>query len=198
MGQYFTNDDNVKSSPHEISVTLYDKKYTFISDNGVFSKNEIDDGSISLLKILFMQPLGGRILDVGCGYGTIGLILKHFFPTSEIEMVDVNRRALSLAQENARRMNLIVKIYESDILNNVDGEFDNIVTNPPIRAGKKVVYAIFAQAYAHLKKLGALYFVIRKDQGAPSAQKEVISLFGNCELLKRDKGYYIYRAIKSE
>ena len=93
MGQYFTNDDNVKSSPHEISVTLYDKKYTFISDNGVFSKNEIDDGSISLLKILFMQPLGGRILDVGCGYGTIGLILKHFFPTFAPESFGMPCRA---------------------------------------------------------------------------------------------------------
>ena len=199
MPQYFENNDNIKSNKREIFLSLNGQNYSFISDNGVFSKSEIDDGSVALLKVLFKEKIEGRILDIGCGYGTIGLILAKNYPLSNFVLSDVNMRACALARENCEKWNLKnVCIYESNIFEKVDGLFSVIVTNPPIRAGKKVIYSIFEQSYHHLKQNGALYIVIRKNQGAESAQKFISSIFNNCELLKRDKGFYIYRAIKCE
>ena len=198
MPQYFDNNTKLESKKREISVELNGETYSFISDNGVFSKGEVDYGSIALLKVLFKENLNGRILDIGCGYGTIGLILAKKISEGDFTLIDVNMRACALACENAKRWKLDnVQVIESNIFEKVDGEFDNIITNPPIRAGKKVIYAIFEQSYHHLKQNGSLYIVIRKSHGAESAQKFIASVFGNCELLKRDKGFYIYRARKN-
>lgn len=197
MSQYFVNDHNVRSNIKEIEFKVNGRLYNLLTDNGVFSKSRVDYGSLHFLEIILKEKLQGRGLDIGCGYGTIGLVLASLIEETLIEMVDVNERALKLATMNQERLNLDnVKIYQSDIFSKVEGEFDYIVTNPPIRAGKKVVYAIFEQSYSHLKENGSLYFVIRKDQGAASAQKKVEEIFSNCTLLKRDKGYYIYRATK--
>lgn len=199
MGQYFDNDANIKTQKREINVTINDQKYSFVSDNGVFSKSEIDYGSIALLKVLLKENITGHVLDVGCGYGTIGLILAKNLPMSHFTLIDINLRACALARENIKKWGLTnVSVIESDIFENVDEQFDNIVTNPPIRAGKKVIYSIFEQSYHHLKQNGKLYIVIRKSHGAESAQKFISSVFTNCELLKRDKGFYIYRAIKTK
>lgn len=199
MGQYFDNDANIKTQKREINVTINDQRYSFVSDNGVFSKSEIDYGSIALLKVLLKENITGHVLDVGCGYGTIGLILAKNLPMSHFTLIDINLRACALARENIKKWGLTnVSVIESDIFENVDEQFDNIVTNPPIRAGKKVIYSIFEQSYHHLKQNGKLYIVIRKSHGAESAQKFISSVFTNCELLKRDKGFYIYRAIKTK
>ena len=198
MPQYFDYNTKLESKKREISVELNGETYSFISDNGVFSKGEVDYGSIALLKVLFKENLNGRILDIGCGYGTIGLILAKKISEGDFTLIDVNMRACALACENAKRWKLDnVQVIESNIFEKVDGVFDNIITNPPIRAGKKVIYAIFEQSYHHLKQNGSLYIVIRKSHGAESAQKFIMSVFNNCTLLKRDKGFYIYRAIKN-
>lgn len=197
--QYFDNNENLISKKREISVLLNDTKYSFISDNGVFSKGEIDYGSIALLKILLKQKLVGNILDIGCGYGTIGLILAKNFPECNFLLSDVNLRACTLARENKKLFGLTnVEIVESDIFQNIDKNFDYIVTNPPIRAGKKVIYSIFEQSYHHLNQNGSLFIVIRRSHGAESAQKFIHSIFGNCELLKKDKGFYVYCATKKD
>lgn len=197
MPQYFDNNDKLLSKKREINVELEGQNYSFISDNGVFSKGEVDYGSIALLKQIFKENISGRILDVGCGYGTIGLILAKRFSQGDFVLIDINSRACALARENAKRWKLPnVQVVESDIFENVNGEFDYIITNPPIRAGKKVIYAIFEQSYHHLKQNGSLYIVIRKSHGAESAQRFIQSIFGNCILLKRDKGFYIYCATK--
>lgn len=197
--QYFDNNENLISKKREISVLLNDTKYSFISDNGVFSKGEIDYGSIALLKILLKQKLVGNILDIGCGYGTIGLILAKNFPECNFLLSDVNIRACALARENKKLFGLTnVEIVESDIFQNIDKNFDYIVTNPPIRAGKKVIYSIFEQSYHHLNQNGSLFIVIRRSHGAESAQKFIHSIFGNCELLKKDKGFYVYCATKKD
>ena len=195
--QYFDNNEDLKSKKREISVVLKDITYSFISDNGVFSKGEVDYGSIALLKVLLNQNMSGDILDIGCGYGTIGLILAKNNLESSFTLIDINVRACALARENAKRMALKnVDIIESDLFEKVNQNFDVIVTNPPIRAGKKVIYSIFEQSYHHLKQNGSLYLVIRKSHGAESAQRFISSVFNNCTLLKRDKGFYIYQAIK--
>lgn len=197
--QYFDNNENLISKKREISVLLNDTKYTFISDNGVFSKGEVDYGSIALLKILLKQNFTGNILDIGCGYGTIGLILAKNFPECNFLLSDVNIRACALARENKKTFGVKnVEIIESDIFQNIDKNFDYIVTNPPIRAGKKVIYSIFEQSYHHLNQNGSLFIVIRRSHGAESAQKFIHSVFGNCELLKKDKGFYVYCATKQD
>ena len=198
MAHYFDNNSQVESRKREISIDLNGEKNSFISDNGVFSKSEVDYGSIALLKVLLTKNISGRVLDIGCGYGTIGLILAKKISEGDFTLIDVNMRACALACENVKKWGLKnVQVIESNIFEKVDGEFDNIITNPPIRAGKKVIYAIFEQSYHHLKQNGSLYIVIRKSHGAESAQKFIASVFGNCELLKRDKGFYIYRARKN-
>lgn len=197
--QYFDNNENLISKKREISVLLNDTKYTFISDNGVFSKGEVDYGSIAILKVLLKQSFTGNILDIGCGYGTIGLILAKNFPECNFLLSDVNIRACTLARENKKSFGLTnVEIIESDIFQNIDKNFDYIVTNPPIRAGKKVIYSIFEQSYHHLNQNGSLFIVIRRSHGAESAQKFIHSVFGNCELLKKDKGFYVYCATKKD
>lgn len=197
--QYFDNNENLISKKREISVLLNDTKYTFISDNGVFSKGEVDYGSIALLKVLLKQDFTGNILDIGCGYGTIGLILAKNFPECNFLLSDVNIRACTLARENKKSFSVKnVEIIESDIFQNIDKNFDYIVTNPPIRAGKKVIYSIFEQSYHHLNQNGSLFIVIRRSHGAESAQKFIHSVFGNCELLKKDKGFYVYCATKKD
>ena len=197
--QYFDNNENLISKKREISVLLNDTKYTFISDNGVFSKGEVDYGSIALLKILLKQNFTGNILDIGCGYGTIGLILAKNFPKCNFLLSDVNIRACARARENKKSFGVKnVEIIESDIFQNIDKNFDYIVTNPPIRAGKKVIYSIFEQSYHHLNQNGSLFIVIRRSHGAESAQKFIHSVFENCELLKKDKGFYVYCATKKD
>lgn len=197
--QYFDNNENLISKKREISVLLNDTKYTFISDNGVFSKGEVDYGSIALLKVLLKQNFTGNILDIGCGYGTIGLILAKNFPECNFLLSDVNIRACTLARENKKSFGVKnVEIIESDIFQNINKNFDYIVTNPPIRAGKKVIYSIFEQSYHHLNQNGSLFIVIRRSHGAESAQKFIHSVFGNCELLKKDKGFYVYCATKKD
>lgn len=195
--QYFDNNEGLKSKKREISVVLNDITYSFNSDNGVFSKGEVDYGSLALLKVLLNQNMSGDVLDIGCGYGTIGLILAKNNPESYFTLIDINVRACALACENAKKWALKnVNVIESNIFEKIDQKFDVIVTNPPIRAGKKVIYSIFEQSYHHLKQNGSLFLVIRKSHGAESAQKFISSVFNNCTLLKRDKGFYIYQAIK--
>lgn len=197
MSQYFENDDSIKSSPRSIEYDIFNRHFSLKTDLGVFSKNGIDEGTYAFLKVLIPLQLKGRILDVGCGYGALGLTLASFIPSSDFVLVDVNDRALNLASENIKRLNLRnVTCLRSDIYQNVEGQFDSIVINPPIRAGKKVIYQMFSGAYDYLVNGGSLFIVIRKSHGAFSARDYIESVFGNCTLLKRDKGYYIYQARK--
>ena len=197
MSQYFENDDSIKSSPRSIEYDIFNNHFSLKTDLGVFSKNGIDEGTYAFLKVLIPLQLKGRILDVGCGYGALGLTLASFIPSSDFVLVDVNDRALNLASENIKRLNLRnVTCLRSDIYKNVEGQFDSIVINPPIRAGKKVIYQMFSGAYDYLVDGGSLFIVIRKSHGAFSARDYIESVFGNCTLLKRDKGYYIYQARK--
>lgn len=200
MSHYFISDDTVKSRPHLIEFTLSGHAFSLISDAGVFSKNQLDPGSEALLKVLADRDFTGPILDLGSGIGSIGIVLRTLFSSIKVCMLEINQRAVNLAMENIRRSQLSnVEIRLSDVCQALqkDEKFVAVVTNPPIRAGKSMVYRFFREGYDHLSDGGSLYFVMRKSHGAPSAQKYVADLFGNCELLKRDRGYYIYRAIRT-
>ena len=200
MSHYFQDDPNLASNIKEISFEINGITMKLLTDNGVFSKNNVDEGSYAFLKVLLPLDLGNRILDLGCGYGTIGLTLAKAHEQARITLADVNPRAIALCKRNAELLKLSprVTILQSDIYEKIEGPYDSIVVNPPIRAGKAVTYRMYEEAKQYLIDGGSLYIVIRKAQGAPSASKYIESIFGNITLLKRDKGYYIYRATKSK
>jgi len=198
MSHYFQNDPLLASKKRDITLSIDGLTLHFKSDNGVFSKSKVDEGSLALLKVIIPLHLTGKILDLGCGYGPIGLTIAVTSPSARVDLADINERALALCEENAQLLGLGQRVtcLQSDIYTNVEGPYDSIVVNPPIRAGKRVTYKMYEGALQRLIDGGSLYVVIRKDQGAPTASQFIEGLFGNISLLSRDKGYYIYQAKK--
>lgn len=194
---YYSREQKVESNPKYWDFTLRNHRLKFKTDNGVFSKGEVDFGSRLLIESFLLPEIDGELIDVGCGYGPIGLSLAKDTGRN-VHMVDVNERALSLAKENAELNGIAnVDIYESDALANVSHKkFAAVLTNPPIRAGKKTVHQIFEQSYSVLKNDGELWVVIQKKQGAPSAMEKIEEVFGNVETIEKKKGYFILRAKK--
>ena len=199
MGHYFDQNPEINSQIREISFTLFDKKYTYYTDNGVFSKSRIDEGSYIFLKILLPLRLSGKILDLGCGYGPIGLTLAQNNENARVDLADINSRALALASKSSERLNLTsrVTILHSDIYEKIEGPYDSIVVNPPIRAGKVVTYSMYSGAKQYLIDGGSLYIVIRRKQGAESAFKYLETIFENVSVLHKEKGYWIIKATKA-
>ncbi|MBS4197850.1 class I SAM-dependent methyltransferase [Lederbergia citri] len=195
---YYSREPEVVSDPKYWNAELRNYTFRFKTDHGVFSKGEVDFGSRLLIDTFEPPETAGPILDVGCGYGPIGLSIAKDFPDRLIHMIDVNQRAIALAKENAEQNSIYnVEIYESDRLANVSEEnFAAILTNPPIRAGKDVVHDIFEQSFHRLKSDGELWVVIQKKQGAPSAKAKIEELFSDVETVVKKKGYYILKAIK--
>lgn len=195
---YYTNNVDAHSDEKSFNYRLRGYDFRFTTDVGVFSKKEVDFGSRLLIESFTVPEVEGDILDVGCGYGPIGLSLAKSYENRNIHMVDVNHRALELAKRNAKNNNILnVSIYESYCYEGVKGKFAAILSNPPIRAGKKVVHGILEEAQHHLVDDGELWAVIQKKQGAPSAKKKMEEVYGNCEVISKDKGYFILRSIKS-
>ncbi|MFC6347424.1 class I SAM-dependent methyltransferase [Vagococcus carniphilus] len=190
---YYTNQPEVAHDRKKWTFPLRGKNFTFITDSNVFSKGTVDFGSRVLIDAFDDTNLPeGDILDVGCGYGPIGLSLAHS-TGRHVEMVDVNERAVELAKENADLNGIKhVTIYPSNIYEKVDRtDFAAVVSNPPIRAGKSVVHGIIEESYDKLVKSGTLTIVIQKKQGAPSAKKKMEEIFGNAEVVAKEKGYFI-------
>lgn len=196
MTHYYTDNTNLAQNRKEISFRFSGITFSFITDNGVFSKTEVDFGTWVLLDTLKAQTLEGKILDLGCGYGVVGIVLKRIFPACEATSVDVNPRAVELAKLNYPLNHVEGSCFISNIYENVEGKFSHIITNPPIRAGKAVIYQMFEQAYDHLENDGCLWVVIRKAQGAKSAITKIQQVFGQCETIRKEKGYYILKAKK--
>ncbi|VLN74850.1 16S RNA G1207 methylase RsmC [Streptococcus pneumoniae] len=191
---YYAENPDAAHDIHELRVDLLGEKMTFLTDAGVFSKKMIDFGSQLLLKCLEVNQ-GETVLDVGCGYGPLGLSLAKAYGV-QATMVDINNRALDLAHRNAEKNNVKATIFQSNIYEQVGGKFDHVISNPPIRAGKQVVHEIIEKSKDFLEIGGDLTIVIQKKQGAPSAKSKMEDVFGNCEIVKKDKGYYILRSVK--
>lgn len=193
---YFSQQPQSKSSPKTWKYQLRAKTYTFTSDVGVFSKNEVDFGSRLLIENFKEPSIAGAFLDLGCGYGPIGIAVAGGYPEREVYLTDVNERALELARGNAEQNDIQnVEFVQSDRFNELGNHrFAAVLTNPPIRAGKKVVHAIFEESRQHLNPGGELWVVIQKKQGAPSANKKLNELFDKVDVIDRSKGYFIFRA----
>ncbi len=193
---YYAENPDSAHDIHELKVTLLGQSFTFLTDSGVFSKKMVDYGSQVLLNTLDFEK-GKILLDLGCGYGPLGISLAKVQGVKPT-MVDINNRAIDLAKRNAQKNGVEADIFQSNIYEKVNGTFDYIISNPPIRAGKQVVHTIISESINYLKVGGNLTIVIQKKQGAPSAKAKMEEVFGNVEILKRDKGYYILRSKKTK
>ena len=193
---YYAENPDSAHDIHELKVTLLGQSFTFLTDSGVFSKKMVDYGSQVLLNTLDFEK-GKTLLDLGCGYGPLGISLAKVQGVKPT-MVDINNRAIDLAKQNGQKNGVEADIFQSDIYEKVNGTFDYIISNPPIRAGKQVVHTIISESINYLKVDGNLTIVIQKKQGAPSAKAKMEEVFGNVEILKRDKGYYILRSEKTK
>lgn len=188
VAHYFTNDD-VKSEEKKLNIIFKDKKYIMNTDNGVFSKKGLDFGTRTLLENIPFEDLKGDILDFGCGYGPIAIIVASN-ANVKVDAVDVNLRSLKLAKKNALENRVNVNFFESNIYSNVASKYDFIITNPPIRVGKEILYKILVEAGEHLKENGELYFVINKDQGAKTMAKYLENYY-LVNIIAKNKGFYI-------
>ncbi len=193
MSHYFENDQKLQSNLKKTTAYLLSHQFTFYTDNGVFAKNGLDYGSKLLLESLPAATIKGHVLDVGCGYGALGIVLNKVYNV-KVDMIDINKRALHLAKKNQAENHCHqLKIYESNIYQQVTDPFDIIITNPPIRAGKKILYEILLGAKEHLIKGGLLYFVVRKDQGAKSIISDLKKVY-DITIINKSKGFYIIQA----
>lgn len=191
MGQYFTN-EKLPSNVKRTNCFVLGQKFTFLTDNGVFSKEGLDFGSRLLLESIPLGEVGAKVLDMGCGYGVFGIVLNKL-TNSHVDMVDVNLRAMHLANRNVLENNCKnVSVFESDCYSNVISKYNTIITNPPIRAGKKIVYSIVMDAKEHLEENGNLFLVIRKEQGAKSLMFDLEKIY-NVSILEKKKGFFILK-----
>lgn len=200
MRHYFINTNHTSNDYFTFEEMFKDCKFRFKSCNDVFSKNMLDYGSLCLVNNILKDSaiFKGNILDVGCGYGAISILLDRFLEDAKFTLVDINSTAVALSKENVtlNHSKNIVDVFESDVYSNVLGVFDHIVSNPPIKTGKQVLIDLITKAYDHLNTNGTITIVIKKNYGADSAKDLMNKVFGNALVLDRDKGYYILRSKK--
>ncbi len=194
MEHYWTNNKELKSELRDINVSLDEYDFVFKSDNGVFSKNRIDFASLFLVKTFLSSSKNNiqSILDVGCGYGFIGIVLSKILKV-HVDMVDINKRALHLCKMNVDINKVDCEVKESNIYSSIDKKYDLIITNPPIRVGKEVLKEFLLGGLKYLNKDGELWFVISKDQGAKSAIKELEKVCF-CQIIDKSKGFWVISA----
>lgn len=202
MSHYFSEVQDVKSVKKIINYEIKNEKFEFLTDNGVFSKTKVDFGTDVMLRTFLNENKkleNIRILDIGCGYGVVSVVLKRFFEKVKILSTDVNERALELTKENIQKNNRTddFEVRKSFVFDNISENFDVILSNPPIRAGKQVIFEIYEKSFFHLNKNGEFYCVIQTKHGAKSTKKKLEELFGNCTTLVIEAGYRIFRCVKN-
>lgn len=197
MDHYYTAKEDKRENRRKISFYFLDDRIEMMSDDNVFSKDDLDFGSRVLIETVLKENIKGKVLDLGCGIGNIGILLKKYGSNDiELTMSDVNVIACNLSKENSRLHRQDNEVIESDGFENIAGQFDCIVSNPPIRTGKKVIYKMFEDAYAHITENGSLYLVIRKQQGAESAVKYLETIDFRVSVINKEKGYWIIKGEK--
>lgn len=188
---YFAPEPGTEHALREIEVVFEGVRFSFQTDAGVFSRADFDEGSALMLGAA-LDELSGDVLDLGCGWGPVGVIAARLCPSCRVTMLDVNARACQLSQANAKRAGVNARVHCQDGLKGIGESFDWILLNPPIRAGKETVYRLFRESRDSLRPEGRLVVVIRKQQGALSAQRYLETLFTRVDLRCRKKGYHVY------
>jgi 16S rRNA (guanine1207-N2)-methyltransferase len=195
MGHYFENNPPETIKEYTVTYTLQGRSFSLIASSGIFAKKDLDVGSRLLINVLLQDTLTGTCLDLGCGYGPVGLTLASLNPNLTLTLADVNERAVIDARHNAQRLGLTnLQILTSDGFQELTQNFDVIAFNPPIRAGKKTIYRLYQEAKQHLNPNGNFYIVIRKDKGAESHETYLLTLFSKVLRRDRDKGYLVFIA----
>lgn len=193
MAHYFTNEENLKSEIEKVIVEINGIPFYFYTDNGVFSKGELDFGTELLLKNFKYDDSNNKtLLDIGCGCGPIGIYASHLGFT--VDMSDVNKRAIHLSKMSLKEQGLNANVFESDAYKNITNKYDYIVSNPPIRVGKEKLYEIVMNAKEHLKDGGSLWIVVRKQQGAESMVRDMKNAYKTVEVIAKKKGFFIIKA----
>ena len=195
MSHYFITDESLPENRKEISFRFLGTQYSLLTMAGTFSKDALDYGTRVLLENTVNLSLKGPILDLGTGNGVVGVVIKQAKPELEVVMSDVNARCVEVAAENVKNYHQNSQVILSDGFEKITEKFGTILLNPPIRAGKKVIYRLFQESYQHINPQGSLYVVIRKDQGANSALKELSQYF-KVSLIAKDRGYQVLWAVK--
>jgi len=194
---YYTHRPSADHEERTVQAHLRGMDFTFITDAGVFSRERIDFGTQLLIEAMRFDQ-AAKVLDLGCGYGAIGVVAARLAPQGYVWMVDVNERAVHLANRNLR-VNRIrnAEARAGDGLEPVRGiAFDVILTNPPLRAGKAVVYRLIDEAYDALVPGGSLWVVVQNKQGAPSMKRKLQERFGSVTDVARKAGYHVYQATR--
>jgi len=194
MTHYFTNDPNLPDDLRTFPYYFGGHKLQFTSNSGMFSHGHVDHLSDLLMRTI--PPLQGTLLDLGCGYGAIGVSLGKAYGLS-VTLADCNERALHCAEINANFNDVKRECLSSDCFDNIPGKFDAITLNPPIHAGKDVVYRMFEQSTDHLNEGGKFYIVMLEKHGAKSAIKKLIEIYGHCEVLYKKKGETVFCCTKA-
>jgi 16S rRNA (guanine1207-N2)-methyltransferase len=196
---YYAKKPTAAHQRQQVQLDISDVQLSLVTDTGVFSRRAVDAGTRLLLENVPF-PTEGMILDMGCGYGPIGLYLAAACPHCQVHMSDINERAAELSRENAIRNGLTnVTVFCGEAYAPLKKQqYNLIVTNPPIRAGKQCLLQMFSAAHEHLTPGGRFVFVARTQQGAKSLANAVEQIFGNIEDLARGGGYRVYIARKSE
>lgn len=188
MGHYFTN-EKLEHDKKIIKVKIKDTDFNFYTDNGVFSKKGMDFGTRTLLENLDYENMHGKILDFGCGYGSIGIVVSKI-TNLEVDMLDINKRSIELARENSKLNKVKTNVFESNIYENVTNKYDYIISNPPIRVGNEILHKILFDAQEYLNENGQLWIVVNKDQGAKSLV-EKLKKYYNVNIITKNKGFFV-------
>lgn len=188
MGHYFINED-LEHNKKIIKVNIKNHDFSFYTDNGVFSKKGMDFGTRTLLENIDYENIKGKVLDFGCGYGSIGIVISKL-TNIEVDMLDINKRSLDLALENSKLNNVKTNIFESNIYECVKEKYDYIISNPPIRVGNEILHKILFEAWDHLNDDGKLIIVVNKDQGAKSLTEKLKKIY-NVNIVAKNKGFFV-------
>ena len=192
MSHYFTYDKNLPADEIVVPYAFAGESFRFVSRAGIFAKGQADENSRLLLQSL--PPLRGRLCDLGCGFGLLGVVLGKVYGL-DVLCTDINPLAAELAGINLAAHGVTGKAAAADGLFGVTEQFNTVVMNPPIHAGKTTVFRLYQEARDHLVPGGYLYVVILKKHGAESTRVKLMDIFGNCETIYRKKGVFVFRGV---